>query len=394
MLKQSPRNQTVSSLYYLVIFLTFALVAFGLVMMFSASSPIGLLQYNDRWYFFKRQLIFVLVGAVGCFFAARVDYRRLKKTAPLFMFSSVIILIFPLIPGLGYQSGGATRWINLGFFKPQPSEIVKLFLVIYFAAIFSTKKYDFKDLKGAAFKIFLPLAIVFALIMKQPDLGTAVIIAGTALVVYFLAGAPLKQFLLLLPVGGLGIAALVLTENYRLARWLAFLNPWADPTKKGYQIIQSLLSFGSGGFLGVGLGASRQKFGYLPAAHTDFIFAIIGEETGLIGTLALVFIYLLLAFVCYRIIVQCRDKFGYLLASGISLLIVGQAIINMAAATSLIPVTGVPLPLVSFGGSSVIINLLGLGLLLSIIKFNNTTYENINQRRRHSRSHISRSSAG
>jgi len=380
--------------YYLIVILAFALAAFGLVMTFSASSASAFINQNDSLYFFKRQLVYVAVGTVGSWLISRLDYRKLKKAAPLFLLACFVLLILPFIPGLGYRSGGATRWINLGFFQPQPSEIVKLFLVIYFAAVLASKRYNFKDIRGSFVKLLLPLALVFILIIKQPDMGTAVIVTGTAVVLYFLAGAPLLHFLVLLPIGSLLMAVFVLVAKYRLARWLAFLNPWADPSGKGYQIVQSLISFGSGGLTGVGLGASRQKFGFLPAAHTDFIFAIIGEEAGLIGTLSLVIIYLIFAVLFYRAIIKCRDKFGQLLAAGISVLIVGQAVINMAAATSLIPVTGVPLPLVSFGGSSIIMNLLGLGLLLSIIKFNNVNNESFNKRRRHSRPHLSRFSAG
>lgn len=390
-----PRqNYKIPPLYYLIITLAFALAAFGLVMTFSASSATAFIVQNDSFYFFKRQLIYLAVGLVGCFLMARIDYRRLKKTAPLLLLISIVILILPFIPGIGYRAGGASRWINLRFFQPQPSEIVKLFFIIYLAAIFSHKKYDYSDWRSTSVKFFLPLALIFFIILKQPDLGTAVIIAGTSLVLYFAAGAPLWHFLTLLPFSALLLIGLVLKEKYRLARWLAFLDPWSDPTRKGYQIIQSLISFGIGGLTGVGLGASRQKFGYLPAAHTDFIFAIIGEETGLIGTLSLVLIYLIFALAFYHLISKCQDKFGQLLAAGITVLIIGQAVINMAAATSLIPVTGVPLPLVSFGGSSIIMNLISLGLLLSIIKFNSITNESFNQRRRNSRSHLSRSSIG
>jgi cell division protein FtsW len=381
--------------YYMILTSTLFLSAIGLIMVLSASSVHAYAIHGDSYYFFKRQLLWVALGLTIMFILARVNFQKLQRMAPCIAVLTLFLLLIVLIPGIGRKAGGANRWISLGLLSFQPSEIAKFAIILFAADLIARRKKYIDNLKA-----FLPLGlftlVAAALILAQPDLGTAITICLAALIVLFLGGVRLRYILGLFSALVGAAAAFIFVEPYRYQRLLAFLNPWADVRGKGYQIIQSLLAFGSGGILGVGLGMSRQKFFYLPAAYTDFIYAIIGEETGIIGTLLIVFLYGVFAFYGLQIAYRCRSFFGRLLGSAIVILICLQALINMAAVTGLMPVTGIPLPLISFGGSSVVLTFLEIGILLNISLHYQTgaregVYESSNSWWGDSRTHLSRS---
>ncbi|MFN2488229.1 MAG: putative lipid II flippase FtsW [Actinomycetota bacterium] len=344
-----------------------SLVVLGLTMILSASSVSSFAQYGSSFLFFKRQLIWAVVG-IACFAVlARLDYKRLKGLGyPAFLIS-VILLAAVLVPGVGIVAGGSARWIGLGPFSFQPSEVAKLALILFTSEVFARKQErSLSVLAHTAVPLLPALGILGALVMLQPDLGTSLLLGAIALGLLFIAGAPLV-YLVLLSAGGLAVAAVAaLAEDYRRARILAFLDPWKDPLNTGYQTIQSLIALGSGGWLGVGLGASRQKWMYIPNAHTDFIFAILGEEMGLLGTLAVLGTFSFLTYLGVQTARRAPDRFGMLLASGITIWIGVQALVNMGAVTAALPITGVPLPLVSFGGTSLVMSLAAMGILTNI----------------------------
>jgi cell division protein FtsW len=344
-----------------------ALVVLGLIMILSASSVSSFANYGSSFMFFKRQVVWAAVGVVAYVTFARVDYRRLRGFGyPVFALS-VGLLCAALIPGVGVVAGGSARWIGLGPFSFQPSEVAKLALVLLMADVFARKQERSLTVAAHCALPLLPvMAILTTLVLLQPDLGTTLLLGAIGMGMLFAAGAPFRYLVPLLALGASGAAVAAFAEDYRRARIFAFLDPWQDPLLTGYQTIQSLLALGSGGWLGVGLGASRQKWMYLPNAHTDFIFAILGEELGLLGTLAVVGMFAFLAYLGVHTARHAPDRFGLLLASGITIWITVQALVNMGAVTAALPVTGVPLPLVSFGGTSLVVSLTAMGVLTNI----------------------------
>jgi cell division protein FtsW len=338
-------------------------------MILSASSVTSFESYGSSFLFFRKQVLWAVIGLVGFLFFARLDYRRLRGVGYLGFGAVVIMLVAVLIPNVGITSGGSARWIGTGSFAIQPSELAKLALVLFAADVFSRKdESTLKEFSHTALPMLPVIGILTALVMLQPDLGTTVIIGTIGFGMLFVAGAPLVY---LIPVGavGVGLAGLAaVIEPYRRARLLAFLDPWKDPLDTGYHTIQSLIALGSGGWFGVGLGASRQKWLYVPNAHTDFIYAILGEEMGLLGTFTVLGMFAFLTYLGIRIARAAPDRFGMLIAAGITIWFASQALINMGAVTATLPVTGVPLPLVSFGGSSLVISLIAMGILTSIAK--------------------------
>jgi cell division protein FtsW len=342
------------------------LLAFGIVMIPSASSVIAYLGHKDSFYYLWRQLAYLGLGITSLLIFSRIDYRWLRKFGALAMVCTGIGLALVLIPGFGSEAGGASRWIEFGGFRFQPSELAKLAVVLYTADLLAKRGKKTLKLRELLKPLGIPFIVVGALIMKQPDLGTLLVIAISVFAMLFLAGTRLRELLALAVASVSATVVLILIEPYRFARLTAFLDPWADPKKKGFQIIQSLFAFGSGGISGLGLGLSRQKFGYLPAPYTDFIFAVIGEELGLLGTLSLVFIYILFALVIMVAVRRCNDSFGRLLGGGIGAMIMCQAVINMGSVTGMLPITGIPLPLISFGGTSLVLTLASIGILLNI----------------------------
>lgn len=354
---------------YAALFLTAVLLALlGLVMILSASSVEAYKKYGSSFLFFYRQCVGVLLGLISMVVLARMDYRNLRKAARPIYGLSVLLLAAVLFPGVSVTRGGSTRWLDLGPVVFQPSEFAKIGLILFCAHVLAQKGDAVKDAHEMAVPVVPATALVTALVMLQPDLGTSVIAVSCAATVLYLAGARLRHLAVLGGATSAAAAALALSEGYRRARIFSFLNPWADPLNTGYHIIQGQIALGSGGWFGVGLGASRQKWSYVPNAHTDFIYAILGEELGLAGTLLVLLMFGFFLAMGIRVARRAPDKFGMLLAGGITGWIATQGLINMGAVSGLLPITGVPLPLISFGGSSLVFTMAGIGILLSVAK--------------------------
>ncbi len=346
--------------------ITLILISIGIVMVFSSSCVYALETLGSSSYFLNRHLLFLAIGLVTTFFVMSLDYRDLQKYAKPLLIISVILLVLVLIPGIGKQSFGARRWFKIGFFSIQPSEFIKIVVLIYVADFLSRKKNKIRDFKEGFLPLMLMLGVICLLILKQPDLGTSVFTASVVLLVMFVAGARVPHLLSLLLLAAPVIYFLIARVPYRMARISAFLNPWQDSQGIGFQLTQSQIALGSGGLFGVGLGHSKQKLFYLPAAHTDFVFSIIGEELGLLGTLAIIALFLLFIWQGARIVKRTMDSFGYFLSLGIVIMIGLQAIINIGVSMGVFPTKGLPLPFISYGGSALISNLIAVGLLLNI----------------------------
>jgi len=343
-----------------------ALCAVGAIMVFSASSAIAYTAYHDSTYFLKREILWLVIGAGAAWLGARMDYGRLRAAAPWLFGVAVVLLVAVLIPGLGTMEGGAQRWFAYGPVSFQPSEFAKLVLIVVLARMFADREDGARSMRRAGAPALFAVGICFALVLRQPDLGTASLFVITAFVIMYAAGAKWKHLLLEVLIAVPAMAAFVFSSAYRRDRFTAFSHPFNDPQGTGYHIIQSLYALGSGGVFGVGLGQSSQKFGYLPEPYTDFIFSIIGEELGFIGAAAVLLLFLALAYRGIRIAAKAEDRFGFYLATGITASLVLQAFVNIGVATSSWPVTGVPLPFISYGGTSLVVSLFGVGLLASV----------------------------
>lgn len=343
-----------------------ALVAIGLVMIFSASSVSGYVEHHDTAYYVKRQVLWLLISLPPALVAYRMDYRLLKRWMPWLLLLAVLALVGVLVPHVGTMVGGARRWFALGPFSLQPSEFAKLALIVYLAHALSEKQERIASLQRGVFPIMVITGALALLVLRQPDMGTASLYIMVGLLMLFVAGARVPHLLATLASMVPLIAYEVLMSPYKRARIMAFLNPWKDPQNTGFHIIQSLLALGSGGIFGVGLGESRQKFFYLPEQYTDFIFAVIGEELGLIGAVAVLALFVWVAYRAVRIALAAPDAFGFYLAVGCAATIVLQALMNIGVVTSSWPVTGVPLPFISFGGSSLMVNLVCVALILNV----------------------------
>jgi cell division protein FtsW len=346
-----------------------ALVAIGLIMIYSASSATAYASYHDTAYYLKRQLMWLVVALVGAYFAYRIDYRKLRSVAPFALGVAFVALTAVLVPHVGQSSGGSRRWLGAQSLSFEPSEFAKLGLVVFLAAKLSTMGERLRSLvRGVVPCLFVTCALAVPILL-EPDMGTASLLVFTAFGMLFCAGARFEHLVMcslsMLPVVLLAIGS----SAYKRARIFAFLDPWKDPQNTGFHIIQSLLALGSGGMLGLGLGESRQKFFYLPEQYTDFIFAILGEELGLLGALGVIALFLVFAFRAVRIALAAPDRFGMLLALGCTLLIVIQAFVNIGVVTSSWPVTGVPLPFVSFGGTSLVVSLVAVGLIINVGRY-------------------------
>ncbi|MBE0429130.1 MAG: putative lipid II flippase FtsW [Thermoleophilia bacterium] len=364
----STRPQRASFEYTFLVTLTLILLAVGIVMVFSASwaSAYFAEGEGDSYLYLKRELLFASLGLILMFGLARFDFTRLRKAAPLLMLLSLSLLFLVFIPGVGVTAKGATRWIGYGPAAFQPSELAKLAVVLYVATVMFKRPRLLGDLKS----LFLPVlglpVLACLLVLFQPDMGTAIIIVLAMAGMLVIGGARKKDIAVMGGVAAVLGFAYVALAPYRMARLTTFIDPWSDPRESGFQIIQSMVALGSGGIFGVGIGESIQKFNYLPEAHTDMIVAIIGEELGLLGVLGVVFLYAAFAYVGYRIALNCDNPFGKYLAAGLTSLMVGQAAVNLGAVTGLLPLTGIPLPIISYGGSNLIVMLSGIGILLNI----------------------------
>jgi cell division protein FtsW len=346
-----------------IIFLT----VFGILMIYNASSVIAFRDFNDKYYYFKEQLIWMILGYASLVFFSFVDYKIYYTFALPILLAAIGMLLAVFIPGLGIHTLGASRWINLGFTSLQPAEFVKLSLAIYLSAWFSKQEKE----KERFMSFVLLLGLVFLLIMLQPDMGTASIVLFEGMIVYFLSGGNMKQFLLLVPAVVVGGFALIKLSPYRAARLAAFFGAHQSVGDTSYHVKQILIALGSGGLMGVGLGNSLQKYAYLPENVTDSIFAIIAEELGLIGGMFLVGIYIFIISRGFIIAMNSKDNFGKLLAGALTAFLGIQVVVNLAAMTALIPLTGVPLPFISYGGSALIVDLGAVGMLLNISRHAN-----------------------
>lgn len=349
-----------------------ALAGLGLVMVYSASAIVAQDRFGDSSFFFKRQAVWVLLGTAAAMIAQRIHYEQLRRVTPLFVLITLVVLTLVLIPGIGRIAGGARRWLTIGPASFQPAEAAKMAMALYMARFLTARTADVQGLQRGVLPPVLLAGLMLGLIVLQPDMGSAILVGLVMAAMLFVGGARLLHLLGLSLAGAPILAVAVLGEEYRRRRILAFLDPWADPQGMGFHIIQSLLALGSGGIFGVGLGASRQKYFYLPERHTDFIFAIVGEELGLIGTASVLLLFALFAYRGFRIARAAPTRYAGLLASGITAMVLLQAVVNIGVTTGMLPITGVPLPFLSFGGSSLVFTMIGVGILLNISQYATT----------------------
>ena len=344
-----------------------ALTVIGLVMVLSAGSISALEGYGTSFWYFQRQSIYAVVGVIGLVVAARMKYSIWKKLALPLLLGVIPLLLLTFHSSAGSSLYGASRWIDLGPVTLQPSEFAKVALIVFTAAVLSLKGSKLRSPRELALPLAPAVLAVAGVVIMQRDLGTTMILCGTVFLMLFAAGVSGKHLTVIGAGGAMATAALIFGESYRRSRFLdSFIHPWTDPKGAGYQLVQGLIALGSGGWFGEGLGASRQRWNYLPHAHSDFIFAIIGEELGLLGALSVLTLFAVLLYAGIRIAVRAPDSFGRLLAVGITSWIGLQTIVNLGAVTGLLPITGVPLPFVSFGGTALVVALTGIGILASI----------------------------
>jgi cell division protein FtsW len=354
-----------------IIFLTvLLLLSIGIVMVFSSSQYAAYFEHKgDSFYYLRRQFFNTLVSIFAMVFVMKMNYQKLKVLAKPALIVSFILLGLLLVGGVGIEHKGSVRWLGAGPFQFQPSEVVKLTMVMYLALFLSERQHLIKSFKKGFIPPIALMGAACLLILMQPDLGTAVALAGTTFVMLWCAGAR-KSHMALLAAAGIALVVMaIVTEPYRMERFLAYLNPWEDPQDSGFQTVQSLLAIGSGGLLGLGLGAGRAKTFYLPERHTDFIFSILSEELGFIGGAVVIILFMLFVWRGLKIAVSSPESFGSLLAIGITSMVGLQAIINLGVVTGSLPVTGITLPFISYGGSSLVFSLAGVGLLLNVSRY-------------------------
>ncbi len=366
-MSELPQPQTADkSPDFVLLIITLILVTAGTVMIYSSSSILAMERYKDGQYFLKKQAFFVCIGVASMLILSRIHYSKLKLVAYPAVAVSAVMLTLVLIPHVGIRAGGATRWLKMGFFSFQVTEMVKIVVVLFLAQYLTRKAGQLKEFKRG---IMVPLGtVVFlvCLILLEPDFGTAMIIMVTMMFMLYLAGSRIIHLAglasLFLPIG----LWLIMHKSYRMERMMTFLDPWRDPGKSGFQIIQSLLSFGSGGSFGVGIGDGMQKLFYLPEPHTDFILAIIAEESGFFGVALVIVLFTLLILRGFWISFKAADRFGMFLAAGLTMVLALEAFINIAGVMGLVPLKGLALPFLSYGGTSLIMSLVAIGVLLNI----------------------------
>ena len=350
-----------------IFYTTMTLVFIGIIMVFSASFVQSAFKHGDSYYFLKRNTIYATLGFISMITISNIDYRFWKKNAKAIGIVSVVLLLLVLTP-LGIKANGARRWLGFGAFTIQPAEIAKFATIIITAKLIEKRYDNMKSLTKGVLPLLLIPGLFFALIMLQPNMSTAGTIILVTFVMIFVAGLNMK-FVIAMFGSGVGLFLLLaLTSEYRLKRILSFLDPFQDPLGNGYQVIQGLYALGSGGLFGMGLGKSQQKWFYIPEPQNDFIFAIIGEELGLIGCAVVIMLFVILVYRCVRIALNCKDIFTCMVVIGIGAQIGIQAALNIAVATSSMPVTGVALPFISYGGTSLIIFMSAVGIVLNISK--------------------------
>ena len=348
-----------------IIGIVIALNVIGLAMILSAGSVVATYEGQGTWFYFKRQGIWFLLGLVAMVLVSKIDYRRVGNQVRAILVVTFVLLVLVHVPGFGVHANGATRWVSLMGINFQPSELLKLAILIYTAKLLSDRQSELSELRT-----FNPPVIIFVaaacLVMGQPDLGTIIIVGALMIIVMFLGGLPILRLSGLVAAGAALTLAVSMGAAYRRARITGFLNADSDPLNTGYQTFQSLVGIASGGWMGVGPGASRAKWGFLPYAHTDFIYTVIAEEMGFIGAVTVLVLFMGLAIFGISAALKCNDKFGQLLAAGISIWFLLQAFINIGTVIGVLPVTGVPLPFVSYGGTSLLVGMAAVGILLNI----------------------------
>jgi cell division protein FtsW len=349
------------------------LLSVGAFMVYSASLVVAYNELQDDTYFLIRQLTWIGIGLLAMAILARIDYRHWQRYSLIMLLIGIALLVLVLVPGYGTRSYGSARWIRpVPFFQVQPSELIKLAVVLYMADWLARKKGRVGDFFHSSLPFLIILSLICGLVVVEPDFGTTVVIAGTAVSIFFVAGANLLHFVAGLALMSGGLWFVMTQASYRMQRVVAWLDPWQDSQGAGWHTIQTLIALGSGGLAGLGLGASRQKHSWIPNAHTDAILAILGEELGLIGSLAVLTLFGIVIWRGLRIAYLAPDPFGRLLAAGLTTMLFWQAAINVAVVTNTVPYTGVTLPFLSFGGSSIIVSLAAVGLLLSIARYRST----------------------
>ncbi len=352
----------------ILLLLVGVLCIFGLVMVGSASEVASMATYGSPWAILIRECMWLAIGLVALTVMVRTDYRRWRRVGGVLMVISFVLLLAVLVPGIGVHSGGSSRWIGFGQFRLQPSELMKLAMVLFGADLVLRR-----EQRGGGYRTIVgPLLILgfsaAALILVQPDMGTALVVGCVTMALIFASGVPIRPILKVL--GALAVVAFLagMADPYRRARLFSFLNPSGHASGSGYQVLQSLIGLGSGHLFGLGLGNGRQKWGYLPNAHTDFIFSVIGEELGLVGTLCTLLVLGLLAWFGLRAAARAPERFGMLVGVAIVAWLSAETVVNIGAVVGLLPVTGIPLPFISFGGSSLVITLVAVGILINIAR--------------------------
>lgn len=350
----------------IILLMAVALTCFGIVMVYSSSSIMAVKRFHDEFHFLKRQGIFALLGMGAMIWAMRVDYHVWKKLAVPILLGCLVLLVAVLIPGIGGSAGGSSRWIPLPGFSLQPSELAKIAFIMYMAYSLDKKQDKVKFFSSGFLPYMVVLAVMLLLLLKQPDLGSSLTLGAVAMIMLFAAGTRLSYILSMILLALPFLYYAIMHVDYRRRRIMAFLNPWEDPTNTGFQIIQSWIAVGTGGLFGQGLGEGKQKLFYLPEAHTDFIFSVVGEELGFVGFMVISAMFFLLLMRGIRVALYAEDNFGRSLAFGITCLLGLEAFVNIGVVTGIFPTKGLALPFISYGGSSLIISLFAVGILLNI----------------------------
>lgn len=351
---------------YKIIISCVLLCLFGLILVYSSSSIWAEYKFNDSLYFVKHQGLFFIIGLILMYIVSKIDYRLYYKYSNKILLVSFILLVLVLIPGIGQLRNGSRSWFGIGPFGFQPSEVCKLALIIFVSKYLSNNENEVKSVKKGVIPILLIILLFFGLIMLEPDFGTGMVIVATLFIMLFASNIKLSFFAFFIVFGILGIVALIIAAPYRMARIVSYLNPWSDPLGSGFQIIQSLYAISPSGLFGRGLGNSIQKHFYLPEPQTDFIFAIICEELGILGIIILSILFLLLFVNSIKVSSKCNNLFGRYLSFGLIIGIIFQACLNISIVIGLLPVTGITLPFISYGGSSLLVSMISIGIILSI----------------------------
>jgi cell division protein FtsW len=343
-----------------------ALLSAGVVMVYSASAVVAADRFHDPYFFLKKQLFWAFAGAAVMLAALRCDYRWLEKAVVPLLLVAGVLLVLVLVPPIGQAINGTRRWIRLGPVSFQPVELAKLALVLYLAAFLAKRRGELADFRTGALPPLLVAGLMAGLVLLQPDLGNCMTLIVLTFALLYLAGTPIKHLALVAAPALPLVAVAIWMAPYRMRRITAFMDPWADARGSGFQIIQSWLALGNGGLFGQGIGGSRQKLFYLPESHTDFIFAVLGEELGFVGAVAIVALFAVLVWRGLRVGLRAPDAFGTYLALGITVLLATQTLVNLGVVTGLLPTKGLPLPFISFGGSALLMTMLATGMLLNV----------------------------